>query len=121
VGQGALPDPTRTPGALNPMVTQETIGSTICVSGWTRYADRKLGDYEEDHPIPLVLGGSPSDARNLRVIRQALPREEQLWQALADVEPHQPTVDRATACTWARDLVLSCFVLWNIASIPWHR
>jgi hypothetical protein len=70
LGQGALPDPHRTPGAINPAVTQETIGSTICVSGWTRtirppseyttalkrqqirefgYADRKLSDYEEDH------------------------------------------------------------------------
>ena len=29
------------------------------------YADRKLGDYEGDHLIPLALGGSPSDARNL--------------------------------------------------------
>jgi hypothetical protein len=36
VGQGALPDSTRTPGALNPDVTQATIGSTICVRGWTR-------------------------------------------------------------------------------------
>ncbi|MEU4526156.1 hypothetical protein AB0F52_46480 [Amycolatopsis sp. NPDC024027] len=30
-----LPDPTCTPGATNPDVTQATIGSTICVSGWT--------------------------------------------------------------------------------------
>jgi hypothetical protein len=29
------------------------------------YADRKLGDYEEDHLIPLVLGRAPDDARNL--------------------------------------------------------
>jgi hypothetical protein len=36
VGQGALPDPTKTPGALNPAVTQATIGSIICVRGWTR-------------------------------------------------------------------------------------
>jgi hypothetical protein len=34
--QTALPDPVRTPGALNPEVTQETIGTTICVRGWTR-------------------------------------------------------------------------------------
>jgi hypothetical protein len=30
-----LPDPACTPGALNPDVTQASIGSTICVSGWT--------------------------------------------------------------------------------------
>jgi hypothetical protein len=86
LGQSALPDPARTPGAINPAVTQETIGSTICVSGWTRtirppseyttalkrqqirefgYADRKLGDYAEDHLIPLTLGGAPYDVRNL--------------------------------------------------------
>jgi hypothetical protein len=29
MGQGALPDPRRTPGAINPAVTQETIRSTI--------------------------------------------------------------------------------------------
>jgi hypothetical protein len=36
IGQWALPDPTRTPGALNPDVTQTTIGTTICVRGWSR-------------------------------------------------------------------------------------
>src|ERR1035437_3182978 len=30
-----LPSHTLTPGALNPAVTQATIGMTICVSGWT--------------------------------------------------------------------------------------
>ena len=34
--QDALPDPIRTPGAINPAVTQETIGTTICMRGWTR-------------------------------------------------------------------------------------
>jgi hypothetical protein len=80
------PDPTLTPGALNPSVTQATIGSTICVSGWTAtvrppsdyttglkieqmsaygYSDTSTADYEEDHLIPLELGGSPTDPRNL--------------------------------------------------------
>jgi hypothetical protein len=86
MAQSALPDPARTPGALNPAVTQDTIGSTICVRGWTRtvrppreytsalkrqqihvwgYEDRRMGDYEEDHLVPLDLGGSPTDPRNL--------------------------------------------------------
>ncbi|WP_037606536.1 hypothetical protein [Streptacidiphilus rugosus] len=81
-----LPDPTCTPGAFNPAVTQATIHSTICVSGWTAtvrpptsytntlkaqgiidygYADTNLSDYEEDHFIPLELGGAPRDPRNL--------------------------------------------------------
>ncbi|MEV5720585.1 hypothetical protein AB0L41_42535 [Amycolatopsis mediterranei] len=65
-----LPDPACTPGATNPDVTQATIGSTICVSGWTAtirpsttytnglkkqgiidygYTDTSMSDYEEDH------------------------------------------------------------------------
>ena len=84
--QGALPDPARTPGAINPAVTPETIDTTICLYGWTRavrpsweftsalkreqirawrYADRRLGSYEEDHLVPLDLGGAPDDPRNM--------------------------------------------------------
>jgi hypothetical protein len=74
-----------TPGVLNPDVTQATIGSTICVRGWTRtirpptdYTNelkmkqmREYGvggspsDYQEDHLISLELGGHPTDPRNL--------------------------------------------------------
>jgi hypothetical protein len=78
-------DPVRTPGILNPDVTQATIGATICVVGWTRTvrpsteytnalkrkqmrAYRETGaesDYQEDHLISLELGGHPTDPRNL--------------------------------------------------------
>jgi hypothetical protein len=77
--------PALTPGALNPDVTQETIGSTICVQGWTRTVRppssythalelrqmRAYGEsgpttgYQEDHFISLELGGAPTDPRNL--------------------------------------------------------
>lgn len=80
-----IPDRSRTPGAINPAVTQENIQSTICVAGWTKtirpptsYTDalkkrqlRDLGlenmpqDYHEDHLVPLCVGGHPSDERNL--------------------------------------------------------
>jgi hypothetical protein len=81
-----LPDPVCTPGVTNPAVTQSTIGSTICVSGWTAtvrpptsytnplkvqgikdygYSDTSLADYEEDHFLPLEVGGSPRDPKNL--------------------------------------------------------
>jgi hypothetical protein len=76
---------TRTPGALNPDVTQATIGQTICVRGWTRtvrppvsytnalkarqvreYGLRgPLSGFQEDHLISLELGGAPVDPRNL--------------------------------------------------------
>lgn len=80
-----LPDIVKTPGALNPSVTQENIQQTICVAGWTKtirpsssYTNRlksqqmvELGltgnpsEYEEDHIISLELGGHPSDPKNL--------------------------------------------------------
>ncbi len=81
-----LPDRRCTPGAAYAKVTQKNIGRTICTSGWTstvrppesyteklkreqitqyRYRDRKLGDYEEDHLIPLEIGGSPRSVKNL--------------------------------------------------------
>lgn len=83
-----LPDPRRTPGAINPAVNQSDIHSTICVSGWTAtvrpsstyttdlkvkqlasgYAyrgDTSTADYEEDHLISLEIGGSPTSELNL--------------------------------------------------------
>ncbi|KAA2248742.1 hypothetical protein F0L68_39625 [Solihabitans fulvus] len=75
-----------TPGAFNPDVTQDTINDTICVSGWTRTvrppasyttalknqqkiaygeADISNADLEEDHLVPLELGGAPRDPNNL--------------------------------------------------------
>ena len=77
--------PALTPGALNPDVTQATIGQTICAHGWTRTvrppssytSELKLdqirqygftggpGEYQEDHFISLELGGAPRDPKNL--------------------------------------------------------
>jgi hypothetical protein len=70
---------------LNPDVRPETIRTTICVSGWTatirppavytsklkaeQMASEHLpgtaADYEEDHRMPLELGGAPRDSYNL--------------------------------------------------------
>ncbi len=80
-----LPDPSCTPGATNPAVTKATLGSTICMPGWTstvrpsssytyRLKVRQMSAWgifgstrttEEDHLISLELGGAPSDSRNL--------------------------------------------------------
>jgi len=78
-------DVARTPGVLNPDVTQGNINSTICLHGWTKtirpptsYTNalkekqmREYGvggstsDYQEDHLVSLELGGHPTDPRNL--------------------------------------------------------
>jgi hypothetical protein len=80
-----LASPTMTPGSLNPDVTQDTIGQTICVRGWTatvrpptEYTNQLKAEqmplygetgsasgYQEDHLISLELGGNPTDPKNL--------------------------------------------------------
>jgi hypothetical protein len=73
--------------ATNPEITQENIGRTICNPHWSTRserppedytyrlkreqlieyhdADTSTHDYEEDHLIPLEIGGSPTDPKNL--------------------------------------------------------
>ena len=81
-----LPDPRRTPGSINPNVTQANLQTTICKSGWTAtvrppsgytaalklvqiveygYSDKSPSHYQEDHLVPLELGGAPRDPANL--------------------------------------------------------
>jgi len=82
---GSLPDPRCTPGTINPVVTAETISSTICTKGWTKTirpslsvtaplkraamtaygAQGSSGGYEYDHLIPLELGGAVDDPANM--------------------------------------------------------
>jgi len=86
-GAKPLPDVHCTPGVKNPAVTQATLSSTICLSGYTdtirpptnitgpekianaaaySYTD-SLSLAEYDHFISLQLGGDPNDPRNLWV------------------------------------------------------
>lgn len=79
--------PVAVPGSLNPLVTQASIATTICRPGWTAtvrppvsytnqwkatqlaasgWADQNPAHFEEDHIIPLELGGSPRAPSNLR-------------------------------------------------------
>jgi hypothetical protein len=81
-----LPNPSLTLGATNPEVNQGNIDQTICIRGYTKtirppayytnrlkkeqlaqygYADRNPKHYEEDHLIPLEIGGNPTDVHNL--------------------------------------------------------
>jgi len=75
----------RTPGVVNPDVTQTNLARTVCKHGWTRtvrpptdYTNalklKQMRDYgvsgspsqyQEDHLISLELGGHPTDPRNL--------------------------------------------------------
>ena len=73
-----------TPGVRNPAVTQATIGTTICVRGWTAtvrppvsytnslkatglvaygYTNRDPASVEEDHLLPLEGGSAGADRR----------------------------------------------------------
>jgi hypothetical protein len=83
-----MPNPKLTPGLTNPAVTQKSIGTTICVVGYTKtirppvsytnklkydqlhsgynvQGDMNMRNYEEDHLIPLEVGGHPSSKLNL--------------------------------------------------------
>jgi hypothetical protein len=83
---GDLPDSRITPGAIDHNITQENIQQTVCQKGYTKtvrppayftnklkktqireyqYPDHDPKHYEEDHLIPLNIGGAPDDARNL--------------------------------------------------------
>lgn len=111
IGSGlySRPDPRCAPGALNPQVTQATIGRTICRSGWTSTVRppesitepeklasmRAYGDagspsgYEYDHFVPLELGGATNDPRNLWPEPGASPNpkdavEDELNDAVCD-------------------------------------
>jgi hypothetical protein len=81
---GAIPD-SATPGAIDPAVTEANIHQTICVPGYSRtvrppsyYTSKlkhrqlaaegifgRMREFEEDHLIPISIGGNPRDVRNL--------------------------------------------------------
>lgn len=85
-GDGPLPDPRCTPGAVDPTVSQADIATTICrPGGYTssvrppesvtepqKYASMDTygdsdgaGSYEFDHLVPLEIGGAPDSPANL--------------------------------------------------------
>jgi hypothetical protein len=81
------PDPIRTPGATDPDITGDNVHETICNPRWSTRSirppahytdelkreqlqeyddvDTNPRDFEEDHLIPLELGGNPTDPKNL--------------------------------------------------------
>lgn len=111
--------------ALNPAVAQTTIGTTICRRGWTatvrppasytddlkrqqlaQLAAQHAGDpnwttrgTEEDHRMPLELGGAPSDPSNLSPEEPASPnpKDADETRLRADVCAGRMTLDQARA------------------------
>jgi len=80
------PNSKRTPGAVSPKLNEANLAETICNPDWSTRSIRppasyttrlkrdqmrawglpgRMRDYEEDHLIPLELGGDPTDTRNL--------------------------------------------------------
>ncbi|MEV5572086.1 hypothetical protein AB0L06_18745 [Spirillospora sp. NPDC052269] len=127
------PDASCTPGALNPDVTQANIHRTICVAGYTKrirppasytdalkkqqireygYSDTSPSSYEEDHFIPLSLGGAPRDPLNLWPELGASPNpkdavELKLFKAVCAGRVTLSAAQHAMAADWttAGDLV----------------
>jgi hypothetical protein len=121
-----MPDLHCTPGALNPAVTQATIGNTICVSGYTSRirpsssvtGREKLASmrsygfhqsasrYEYDHLISLELGGAANDRRNLWPENGASPNlkdkvENYLHVRVCDGRVSLARAQRIVALDWA--------------------
>ena len=96
-----LPDPSITPGVVNPAVTQSNIKSTICVPGWTatvrpptsftdklRAAMTPAGhnprDGEGDHRLPIEDGGMPGPRPLNDAVQVALFHKTFWWEVYAD-------------------------------------
>ncbi|WP_064743923.1 hypothetical protein [Actinomadura oligospora] len=120
------PDPKCTPGATNPDVTQANIHETVCVAGYTRkirppvsytnalkrqqiieygYKDTSPSSYEEDHFIPLSIGGAPRDPRNLWPEPGGSPNpkdqvEFKLYKALCAGQITLAAAQKAIATDW---------------------
>ncbi|WP_198347610.1 hypothetical protein [Nocardia terrae] len=128
-GGDYLPDPNCTPGATNPDVSQATLDSTICRSGYagtirppasvTRrekqanarsygYTD-SLATAEYDHLISLELGGDPNDPRNLWVEPGSSPNakdsvENQLKSMVCSRQVALADAQEAIATDWTTAL-----------------
>lgn len=138
---GQLPDPRCTPGAKDPRVTQATIYSTICVTGytatvrppesvterfkydvsWPEYGIPSYDHGELDHLIPLELGGS-SAAANLWPEIGPIPNpkdgvENALNHAVCSGRVSLRAAQRAIAADWlTAESVLSI----TYAPAPYH-
>lgn len=124
------PDPVCNPGAVDDTVTQDNIGSTICVSGFTTkirppasatdkikremYSDYGVPDKtdsELDHLVSLELGGS-NDARNLWIEPGQIPNpkdsvENALHKAVCAHKVTLAAAQEAIATNWTTALAVT--------------
>lgn len=123
-----------TPGALNPAVSQATIQSTICVTGYTAavrnvtsatksqvFAEYGItnppsGAYEIDHLISLELGGS-NDIRNLwpePYTGADNAHDKDVWENKLHTQVCAGTITLAVA----QDEIVHWWVLLGVAAAP---
>jgi hypothetical protein len=124
-----LPDPNCTPGAISPKVTQDTLATTICRTGYTKSIrppasiteiekrenaaaygyTGSLKDVEYDHLVPLELGGDPNDPRNLWIEPGASPNpkdgvESRLHELVCEGRVPLAAAQEAIATDWTTAL-----------------
>ena len=124
-----LPDPNCTPGAISPKVTQDTLDTTICRTGYTKSIwppasitqiekrenavaygyTGSLKDVEYDHLVPLELGGDPNDPRNLWIEPGASPNpkdgvESRLHELVCEGRVPLAAAQEAIATDWTTAL-----------------
>ena len=124
-----LPDPNCTPGAISPKVTQDTLATTICRTGYTKSIrppaaiteiekrenaaaygyTGSLKDVEYDHLVPLEVGGDPNDPRNLWIEPGASPNpkdgvESRLHELVCEGEVPLAAAQEAIAADWTTAL-----------------
>jgi len=124
-----LPDPNCTPGAISPKVTQDTLVTTICRTGYTKSIrppasiteiekhenaaaygySGSLKDVEYDHLVPLEIGGDPNDPRNLWIEPGASPNpkdgvESRLHELVREGTVPLAAAQEAIATDWTTAL-----------------
>jgi hypothetical protein len=139
-----LPDSGCTPGSVSVDVSQASIGSTICSSGYTShgvrsdgrsvrpptafteqlkvsgiaaygYPDTAVADYEEDHLIPLELGGDGWSPANLWPESRYGPHpasekdqvENELHRLVCSGQVSLSTAQHAIASNWETALAVA--------------
>ena len=122
------------PIPLNPDVTEDTLDSTICVSGYTKtvrppvsYTNKlklalmkldgiprsRASEFELDHHVPLTLGGAPKDPRNLQLQAWAVTMRGWTGETAAKVKDKIEVKLNHLVCSGAMPLAEAQVCIWN--------